>query len=151
MNDVSVVKYDYSGKEVYRYSGKLRSNAGGEFIVEAPFGMQRDTIHGIQMKLGDLFVETYYADRWYNIYQVHDVDDGNIKFWYCNVAFPAKLENGELSFRDLALDLFVYADGRQEVLDEDEFEELKLPAPERQHALEGLAQLQQVFRRRFGK
>lgn len=151
MTDVSVIKFDYSGKEVYRYDGKLRSSANGEFVVEAPFGMQRDTIHGIQMKLGDLFVETYYADRWYNIYEVHDVDDDRIKFWYCNVAFPAQLKDGQLSFRDLALDLFVYPDGRQEVLDEEEFEAMKLRSDERQHALDGLAQLKQVFTQRFAK
>jgi protein associated with RNAse G/E len=151
MTEVSVVKYDYDGKEVYRYQGKLRSGANGEFVVEAPFAMQRETIHGIQMKMGDLFVETYYANRWYNIYEVHDVDDGSIKFWYCNVAFPAQLKDGELSFRDLALDLFVYPDGRQEVLDEDEFEAMILPPEERKQALEGLAQLQEVFKQRFGR
>lgn len=151
MPEIKVIKYAFDGSESYSYHGELRSHNGAQIVVAAPFGMQRNTIHGIPMKLGDLFIETYYTDRWYNTYEVHDVDDGSIKFWYCNVAYPAKVKDGLLTFRDLALDLFVYPDGKQEVLDEDEFAALVLTDEERAKAIEGLGQLQALFRERFGK
>jgi hypothetical protein len=46
----------------------------------------------------------------------------------------------------LALDLLVFPDGRQIVLDEDEFNALPLSEAERQSALAALAELQALFR-----
>jgi predicted RNA-binding protein associated with RNAse of E/G family len=146
-----VVKQNHRGEEMLRYGGELRTHIGGEIVIEARFAMQRPTIHGIAMKMGDLFIESYYADRWYNIYEARDVDTDAIKFWYCNVSYPAELKGELLYFRDLALDLFVYPDGRQEVLDEDEFAALDLSPEDRAGALEGLRQLQVHFERRFAK
>ena len=67
----------------------------------------------------------YYTDRWYNIFEIYDRDDGQIKGWYCNIGKPAVIEDGVVSYVDLALDLWVSADGKQTILDEDEFEELE--------------------------
>jgi len=74
---------------------------------------------------GDRFLETYYAKYWYNIYEIRDKEDGNLKGWYCNVAYPAEISEELIAFSDLALDLVVYPDGRQVVLDEEEFQALK--------------------------
>ena len=40
-------------------------------------------------KRGDRFVETYYDDRWYNVFAVYDRDDGGLMGWYCNICRPA--------------------------------------------------------------
>ena len=151
MTKITVVKQNHRGEEVMRYDGELREHKGGEIVIEARFAMQRPTIHGIAMKMDDLFIESYYKDRWYNIYEARDVDSNEIKFWYCNVSYPAELKDNNLYFRDLALDLFVYPDGKQEVLDEDEFAALDLPPEDRAGALKGLRRLQEHFERRFPK
>jgi protein associated with RNAse G/E len=90
-------------------------------------------------------VEYYYSDRWYNIFVIHDREDGIIKGWYCNVGKPALIEDGIVSYVDLALDLWVSADGTQTVLDEDEFEALKIDDDLRSSALKGLADLKELF------
>jgi len=101
----------------------------------------------VMLKKGDRFVETYYTDRWYNIFEVYDRDDGKLKGWYCNVGRPAVLTDGAVAYVDLALDLWVSADGKQTVLDEGEFEELALGDPEREKAFTALAELQRLFGR----
>jgi hypothetical protein len=96
----------------------------------------------------DRFVESYYSDRWYNVFEIHAREDDALKGWYCNVAFPAVIEEHQVSYRDLALDLIVHPDGRQVVVDEDEFVALPLNAEVRAKAREGLAALQAHFSRK---
>jgi protein associated with RNAse G/E len=90
-------------------------------------------------------VEYYFFDRWYNIFAIHDREDGMIKGWYCNVSKPAVMEDGIVYYVDLALDLWVSKDGKQTVLDEDEFEELKLDDELKASALHGLVELKNLF------
>jgi protein associated with RNAse G/E len=58
---------------------------------------------------------------------------------------PAVIEDGVVSYVDLALDLWVSATGEQTVLDEDEFEQLNLREELRVGALNGLDELKQLF------
>jgi protein associated with RNAse G/E len=71
-------------------------------------------------------VETFYSDRWYNIFEIYDRDDNKFKGWYCNICKPAIIEDDLVSYVDLALDLWVSENGTQTVLDEDELEALNL-------------------------
>ena len=98
------------------------------------------------LRRGDRFIETFYLDRWYNILEIHDREDDQLKGWYCNIGKPAMKEAGnEISYVDLALDLWVAPDGTQTVLDEDEFNALDLDAETRSKARAALAELQSLF------
>ena len=55
------------------------------------------------------------------------------------------IEDGVVSYVDLALDLWVSVDGKQTVLDADEFEALALSEDLRQNAWIGLSDLNQLF------
>ena len=103
----------------------------------------------ITFETGDRFTEWYFADRWYNIFQIAS-PDGTLKGWYCNVAEPAEISPGAIRCRDLLLDLWVSPTGTMFVLDEDEFAaEAALTADLRQHALGGLAELQRLVHDRI--
>jgi protein associated with RNAse G/E len=102
----------------------------------------------VVLKKGDRFVEYYYSDRWYNIFEIYDRDDGKVKGWYCNVGMPAVFDDEIVSYVDLALDLWVSVDGTQTVLDEDEFEELDLSGELRKGALQGLTELKLHFEKK---
>jgi len=151
MTEITVLKQKPSGELMYQWQGHLVHHVGAEVLVQAVFGAKGGMVEEIQLNQGDRFLETYYTDRWFNIFEMHDKEDGRLKGWYCNISAPAELSPGQLSFRDFALDLLVYPDGRQVVLDEDEFEVLECSLEERQLALEGLAQLQAHFKQKFGK
>ena len=103
----------------------------------------------VRLSYGDRFFERYYSNRWYNTFEIHDRDSNQIKCWYCNVSYPAELGEETILFRDLALDLLVYPDGRQHVLDEDEFALLELPDSDRTRARAALDECRMEFQTRL--
>lgn len=146
MTDISVVKLNIQNQETWRYSGTLLRNDGHEIFLEANFNRADMPFHGILLRQGDRFEETYYTDRWYNIFEIHDRDDGHLKGWYCNIGKPAVIEDDFVSYVDLALDLWVSASGAQTVLDEDELEELNLDADLKQKVYDALRELQLLLK-----
>ncbi|RPJ49511.1 MAG: DUF402 domain-containing protein [Chloroflexi bacterium] len=140
-----VIKLDAEGREAWRYSGQVLRRWPDSVLLEAYFNRADLDFHGILFGRGDRFIELYYTDRWYNIYELHDRADGHLKGWYCNVTRPAELSDGRLTYVDLALDLLVYPDGRQLVLDEDEFAELKLDDLTSAQARAALEELKEIF------
>ena len=136
-NPEGIVKHEYEGDVLRRDEHSI--------VLEALFDRADMPFMDVVFKTGDRFVEYYFSDRWYNIFAIHDREDGNIKGWYCNVGKPAVIEDGLVSYVDLALDLWVSQDGTQTVLDEDEFEELNLEENLRAGALQGLEELKALF------
>ena len=101
----------------------------------------------VVLEPGDRWTEFFYADRWYNIFEIR-ASDGRLKGWYCNVTRPACISAGEVAADDLALDLWVAPDGETQVLDEDEFAALRLTPAERESAQKALAELQTMVARK---
>jgi protein associated with RNAse G/E len=136
-NPEGEVKYEYEGIVVHRDEHSI--------TLEALFDRDDMPFMDVVFRKGDRFVETYYTDRWYNIFAIHDRDNEAVKGWYCNIGLPASIEDGIVSYVDLALDLWVSADGKQTVLDEEEFEKLQLDEDMRAGALHGLKELKALF------
>mgnify|MGYP005817116503 CR=1 FL=1 len=144
--ELDVIKLDIRGKETWRYRGSILREDAHSILIEAFFNRDDLPFHGITLVRGDRFIEQYYSNRWYNIDEIHDPVSGELKAWYCNVARPAVITPDSISYIDLALDLLVYPDGRQRVLDEDEFEALDLSIDDHKNALKALAELKTLFR-----
>ncbi len=143
--DILVLKLDPSGQETWRYSGRVLERTPNSIRLEAFFNRPDTPFHGILLAEGDRYVEDYFSDRWYNIYAIYSHVDGQFKGWYCNVTRPALIAADCVSYVDLALDLLVYPDGRQLVLDEDEFAALALDESTRRQALLALSELKSLF------
>lgn len=146
---VLVLKLNTAREEVWRYDGRILEHTVDSILLEAFFNGGSRPFHGINLVNGDRFLETYYFDRWFNIFEIHDRETDVLKGWYCNVTYPAEFVDGRVSYVDLALDLLVYPDGRQLVLDEDEFAELTLSDTDEQNARHALKELQQLFREKW--
>jgi uncharacterized protein len=144
---LKVQKKNPAGEVTYEYEGELLRRDETSITLEAFFDREDLPFMGVVLKKGDRFVEHYYTDRWYNIFEVYDREDGKIKGWYCNVGKPALLGDSVVSYVDLALDLWVSTDGKQTVLDEDEFENLDLNEELSTGALKGLEELKQLFKK----
>ncbi|MEP0806496.1 MAG: DUF402 domain-containing protein [Chloroflexota bacterium] len=142
---ITVLKKNLAGEVTWQYDGVVLQREPSFVVLEALFNRPDTPFMDIVLKENDRFVETFYSDRWYNIFEIYDRDDGQIKGWYCNVGMPAMIEDGVVSYVDLALDLWVAADGKQTVLDEDEFAELPLDDALRAGALKGLDELKGYF------
>ncbi|HKJ27470.1 MAG TPA: DUF402 domain-containing protein [Anaerolineales bacterium] len=145
---LDIVKLDHAGNEVIRYPGTVLAQTDDYILLEAYFAVMNVPVGPISFNIGDRFVETYYFDRWYNIFEVHDGDSEIIKGYYCNIGYPAEFGNGEISYRDLALDLLVLPDGHQIVMDEDEFAALALDEADARQARQALRDVQVVFRQK---
>lgn len=146
MSGITVIKRNISGLETWRYHGQVLKRTDHAVILEALFNVDDMLFMGTELKRGDRFVELYFSDRWYNIFEIHDRDDDRLKGWYCNVCKPAVFESEDrLSFIDLALDLWVSPSGKQTVLDEDEFAALALDEATKLKALGALEELKAIF------
>jgi protein associated with RNAse G/E len=143
---ITVLKKNLAGEVTYRYDGVVLRREDNTVIIEAPFTRDDYPFMDIVLKRNDRFVETYFTDKWFNIFEIYDRDDGHFKGCYCNISKPAVIEDGVISFVDLALDLWVSTDGKQTVLDEDEFEELKPDEDMRRHATAALEELKVRFK-----
>jgi hypothetical protein len=144
--NVVVIKRNLAGEETWRYDGRVFWQNGNKVLLEAYFNRPDMMFHGIPFGRGDPFIEAYFEDRWFNIFEIHDRQDGRCKGWYCNVTRPAIFRDGKISYVDLALDLLVFPDGHSLVLDQDEFEALNLDDKTRGQALQALMDLQAIFR-----
>jgi protein associated with RNAse G/E len=144
-DEISLIKRNHRGIEVWRYSGRLIKQTSRGVLVEAAFNRSDLPFHGLVFKHNDRFLELYLVNHWFNIYEIHDRNTGAIKGWYCNVTRPAEIQTDQIAYDDLALDLLVFLDGRQLVLDEDEFTLLGLTKEEAQNAQGGLDQLKEIF------
>ncbi len=143
---IRVQKLNLAGDVTWHYDGHVLRREANAVVLEAYFNRADMPFQDVVFKQNDRFVETFYTDRMYNIFEIHDRDDHHLKGWYCNIGRPASLGEGTVSYVDLALDLWVSADGRQTVLDRDEFEALKLEPGEHERALAALKELQDRFK-----
>jgi hypothetical protein len=143
--DLWVIKRNVEGEETWRYPARVLHRKPGAVLIEAYFNRPDTPFHGILLGQGDRFLEAYYSDRWYNLFEIHDRLDDSLKGWYCNVTLPAEIDEPTISYIDLALDLLVYPDGKQLVLDEDEFAELAITPQVRCQAQDALQALRVLF------
>jgi hypothetical protein len=145
MIKMDVIKLNHLGQETWRYSGEVLKQTPSLLVLEAFFDREKTLVGDLVLMRGDRFIEYYYNDRWYNIFEIQDLTNHNIKGWYCNISYPAIFSTRYVTYQDLALDLLVYPTGQQVVLDEDEFETLPLSPFDRKKARQSLNELQQIF------
>jgi predicted RNA-binding protein associated with RNAse of E/G family len=148
---ITVIKLDTNRQETWRYTGTVLHQNTEKITIEAFFNRSDTPLHGILLREGDRFLETFFFNRWYNIFAMYDRVEGNLKGWYCNITFPAELTGGEISYVDLALDLLVFPNGRQLELDYDEFNALDLPLNTQEQAVSALQDLKTIFGRAIPK
>ena len=108
---MKIQKKNLAGEVVFQYDGEVVGRDENSITLEAFFGRDDMAFMNVTLKRGDRFVETFYMDRWFNVFEIYDRDDGMLKGWYCNIGKPAGLEDDIVSYVDLALDLWVALDG----------------------------------------
>ena len=142
---MKILKKNLADEVTWQYDSEVLRRDETSITVEAFFNRDDMPFQEIILKRNDRFVETFYMDKWFNIFEIYDRDDGKLKGWYCNITKPAMVDADSVAYVDLALDLWVAADGMQTVLDEDELEELKLGEELKKKVYEGLDELRQHF------
>lgn len=138
---LTVTKQDAHGAPLLTYEGVVVARGETWVCLDAWFSRADVTARYVTFRRGDRMREWFFTDRWFNIFELHDVDDDRIKGWYCNVTRPASLTLHGVAADDLALDVFIAPDGVITLLDEDEFVALDLPMHDRTQALSAVEEL----------
>ncbi len=139
--DIIVIKLNPDREETWRYPARVLTSNKTCILVEAYFNRSDFRFNGILLKENDRFVERYFSDRWYNIFEIHDRQDDHLKGWYCNITLPAEFTPGQIAYVDLALDVLVFPNWEYLILDEDEFEALEIDEVTRRSARQALNEL----------
>ena len=147
MGSITIRKLDHAGNQVLAYPGQVLRRDGRTIVLRTGWDRASLDLGFVVLEPGDRWTEYFYADRWYNIFEIH-ASDGRLKGWYCNVTRPARISDEQVLAEDLALDLWVAPDGEPQVLDEDEFAALSLRPAEREAARQALAELQGMVAQR---
>jgi hypothetical protein len=140
-NLLTVKKLNLDHELVIAYEGTVLERTPDTIVLEARF-------HRATLELGyttfehhDRFIEYFFADRWYNIFEIHSVHDDHLKGWYCNIAQPAVFGERTIEQVDLALDVWIDPDGSYRLLDQDEFDALEIDRATRLRAQQAVSEL----------
>ncbi|HET9110281.1 MAG TPA: DUF402 domain-containing protein [Ktedonobacterales bacterium] len=145
---VTIRKLSSAGAPVFAYAGVIAHLWPTGARLDATWTRDEMALGYTTFEPGDHFHEWFFTDRWYNIMEVRGGGE-SLKGWYCNVSYPAEFEAGRISYRDLALDLWVAPDGGLTTLDEDEFAaDLAIDDAARGQALDALDHLRALVARR---
>jgi uncharacterized protein len=138
---ITVVKQNPLGEMQVQYTGEVIERFPDRVIIQAYWTRPPKKLEYTSFEPGDRFIEYYYANRWFNIFDIASTD-GKRKGWYCNIAEPALLFAERIEQIDLLLDVWVSPTGATLILDEDEFHsDTTLNDEQRQGAERGLHDL----------
>ncbi len=142
MSDLLTVKKLNLNREVITtYEGTLLEHTAEATILEARFNRETMDLGYAILEHNDRFVERFYTERWYNIFEIHSVHDDHLKGWYCNIVQPASFSEETIEQVDLALDVWINPDGSYRVLDQAEFDALPLDRGPRRQAQRAVGEL----------
>lgn len=117
-------KFDHRGRERARYEGDVIERSPRAVRLRAIWRTPPVALPYVTIETGDVVIEDFYADQWRNVMAFHSGATGNLKGWYANVTRPAQISQDVIDWVDLALDVWMSADGELRILDEAEFEAL---------------------------
>jgi len=149
MSPITIRKLNLNHELMWSYAGHVLERTPTIIRLEARFNRPTTDYGYAVFEENDRFVEHFFADRWYNIFEVHSVHDDHLKGWYCNIVKPAMFSDNEIAQVDLALDVWINPDGTHCVLDQDEFDALLLDAETRQQATSALRELLDLLHHRL--
>src|SRR5258706_3686787 len=132
---ITVVKQNPLGEIKIQYKGEVIEHLPHGVVLLAYWTLQEKDLGYTRFEPGDRFIEYYYTDRWFNIFDIAHAN-GTRKGWYCNVAEPAVISEEQIKQVDLLLDIWVNPKGEPLILDEDEFASDPTLTPEQRSGAE---------------
>ncbi len=139
--NITVRKLNLAHELTWSYSGQVLERSAETIKLEARFNRDTMDLGYAVFERNDRFVERFFADRWYNIFEIHSAQDDHLKGWYCNIVKPATFQVDVIEQVDLALDVWINPDGSYLILDQDEFDLLELDTETRHHARRAVGEL----------
>src|SRR5512143_1904711 len=140
-DSITVKKLNLKQEVIITYDGSVLERTPETIVLEARFNRETMDLGYAVLEQHDRFIEHFFTDRWYNIFEIHSVQDDHLKGWYCNIAQPAIFRAETIEQVDLALDVWINPDGSYRVLDRDEFDALDIDRVTRLRAQQAVSEL----------
>jgi len=138
---LTVKKLNLKRELAIAYEGTVLERTLDMIVLEARFQRPTMDLGYATFEHHDRFIEHFFSDRWYNIFEIHSVHDDHLKGWYCNIVQPAEFSRDTIEQVDLALDVWINPDGSYRVLDQAEFDALEIDRATRQRAQQAVGEL----------
>src|SRR5260370_17759698 len=87
---ITVIKLNPLGEAKVRYQGEVAEHLAHGLIIQASWQQSARDLGYTRFEPGDRFIEYYYTDRWFNIFDISTAG-GTRKGWYCNITVPARI------------------------------------------------------------
>jgi len=126
MNNIYTMKaYKYDNKIHYEQPLTLYEKKDNYIALKGEIGRKlkhytRNDIYTFDKRT----IEYFFEDKWYTASFTFN-SKGICDYIYCNICFPSKITENEVSFIDLDIDI-IYEEGQTKVIDIDEFEAHKI-------------------------
>jgi uncharacterized protein len=152
MTPITIIKRDHTGVPQFEYMGEVVERGDNVVCLRAVFGRDDHDEGYVTFARGDVMIEWFFSDRWYNIFEIYAGQSAQIKGWYCNITRPAVIVTTDagmvVAADDLALDVFITPRGDGLLLDADEFDALPLSDDERAAAWAAVESIERMAARR---
>jgi len=74
MPQVTVRKLDHDGQQVLAYPDRVLRREGEAIVLRTAWNRDAHDTGYVLLEPGDFWTEHFYADRWYNIFEIHGGD-----------------------------------------------------------------------------
>jgi len=139
---ITISKLGHDRRVIFSWQGLVVEQDEQQLLVHAHWERSEPLFLGYTVfEPGDLFVETYFTQRWFSIWEIRSQRNHRTKGWYCNICRPIELDGDQLRFEDMELDLFVFPDGRFVLLDEEDLLRADLSPADVEQARAGLREV----------
>ena len=103
MTPITIRKLDHAGRQVTAYPGQVLRRKDHTIVLRTSWNRAPLDVGYVVLEPGDRWTEHFYADRWYNIFEIR-AGDGRLKGWYCNITRPACISAHEVTAESKYLD-----------------------------------------------
>jgi protein associated with RNAse G/E len=111
-----------------KYNGVIRRSWGADLVKYDPplielvgtFDLSVDHPDLGHIAKGTVSHESYWLDRWYNIFDFEN-PDGSKRNHYINIGLPPRFDDESVDYIDLDIDLIIWPSGQIDLLDIDDF------------------------------
>ena len=111
----------YPDIDHYEWEGELIQQTSDYVLLLCKSGRRlKHYTKGKTFTIDNTSLECFSLKDWYTI--AMEIDQGEVTAYYCNIAMPSRIENDQLRFVDLDLDLVKPRDEKWKVVDQNEFE-----------------------------
>ena len=94
---------------------------GADYVVLCYVSERSHVVAGVDLPIGSLTIGHYWRSKEYAVWEMYG-PDGELRGYYVHICRNVEFGEDRVEWHDMAVDVWLGADARSEILDEDELE-----------------------------